>query len=363
MKKATSSDKNNARTPRSFSLNKPEKTVTANQTSKAKASKRKPKAMKIDQEIILQSDDAVDEAYGTIDQLTPPPPAPYKRKRFGWGKLAITAFGALFAISIGLAIDQLIRDLFSRNDWLGWAAMGLAIIGALAVLAVIIRELWAISRLKNIDALRLKGAKAIEENDLKQARSVTGEITSLFQNRADTANARAQLSIHQDDIMDGADLVKVLERDLLAPLDKKARSLVMGSAKRVSVVTAVSPRAIVDIGFVLYENIRLIRNISEHYGGKPGALSSVRLIKEVLTHLAATGAIAVGDGLLQQVIGQGLAARLSARLGEGVVNGLLTARIGIAAIDVCRPLKFEAEKRPGIGDFISELTNLQKKEA
>ena len=67
-------------------------------------------------------------------------------------------------------------------------------------------------------------------------------------------------------------------------------------------------------------------------------------------------AIAIGDGLAQQVLGHGLAARLSTRLGEGVINGLMTARIGIAAMDLCRPLPFRATKRPGIGDFIGDLT-------
>jgi len=64
----------------------------------------------------------------------------------------------------------------------------------------------------------------------------------------------------------------------------------------------------------------------------------------------------VGDGLAQQVLGHGLASRLSARLGEGVINGLMTARIGIAAMDLCRPLPFRALKRPGISDFMSDLT-------
>ncbi|RUW87178.1 DUF697 domain-containing protein, partial [Mesorhizobium sp. M8A.F.Ca.ET.023.01.1.1] len=53
----------------------------------------------------------------------------------------------------------------------------------------------------------------------------------------------------------------------------------------------------------------------------------------------------------------GLAARLSAKLGEGVVNGMMTARIGIAAMETARPLPFSAAKRPGLGDFLAALTS------
>ncbi len=62
--------------------------------------------------------------------------------------------------------------------------------------------------------------------------------------------------------------------------------------------------------------------------------------------------------MIQQLVGHGLASRLSAKLGEGVVNGLMTARIGIAAMDVVRPFPFNAEKRPGIGDFIGDLARI-----
>jgi putative membrane protein len=61
---------------------------------------------------------------------------------------------------------------------------------------------------------------------------------------------------------------------------------------------------------------------------------------------------------IQQLLGHGLAARLSARLGEGVINGMLTARIGISAIDVCRPVPFINARRPGISDFLGELVRL-----
>ena len=57
----------------------------------------------------------------------------------------------------------------------------------------------------------------------------------------------------------------------------------------------------------------------------------------------------------QQVLGHGLAAKLSARLGEGVLNGLLTARLGLAAIEVTRPLPFSALPRPALGDLAKDL--------
>ena len=68
-----------------------------------------------------------------------------------------------------------------------------------------------------------------------------------------------------------------------------------------------------------------------------------------------TGGVAVGDSLLQQVLGLGLAARLSAKLGEGVLNGLMTARFGLSVIEVCRPLPFIREEPPRIGDVAGEL--------
>ena len=108
---------------------------------------------------------------------------------------------------------------------------------------------------------------------------------------------------------------------------------------------------------------RLIRRLSELYGGRPGTLGFFRLARSVLAHLAVTGAIAAGDDFVQQIVGQGLAARLSAKLGEGVVNGMMTARIGIAAMEAARPLPFAALKRPGMTDFLSALTSFARKKA
>ena len=95
----------------------------------------------------------------------------------------------------------------------------------------------------------------------------------------------------------------------------------------------------------------------------PGTLGFFRLARGVLAHLAVTGVIAAGDDFVHQVVGQGLAARLSAKLGEGVVNGMMTARIGIAAMETARPLPFAAVRRPGISDFLGALTSFSVRKA
>lgn len=286
-------------------------------------------------------------------ETVPPMPAP--RKRFSFAVMLLVAAGGLVSLFAGLAIDRLVRELFERNSWLGWLGLTLAFVLVLAVAAIAIREIWCLARLATIAKLRDSGQRAAETNDHAKARSVIRELSALYASRPDTAHGRKLLSNHAEEVIDGADLIRLAERDLLAPLDRTARNMVMDSAKRVAVVTAVSPRALVDIAYVLIENLRLIRRLSDLYGGRPGTIGFWRLARNVIVHLAATGMIATGDSLVQQFIGHGIAARLSAKLGEGVVNGLLTARIGIAAMDVCRPLPYIYQRRPAIAGFMGEL--------
>ncbi|SHM16442.1 YcjF family protein [Roseibium suaedae] len=287
---------------------------------------------------------------------------PAKRKKTGFGKWLAIGLGGLVSLSVGLAVDSLIRDLFTRTDWLGWTGVALAALAVCGLLGLIASELLSLRRVAKIDHLREALSDAASRNDTKAAQKSLGELTALYSGRPETAHGRQILAGHMREVIDGRDLVILAERDLLAPLDAQARALVMSSAKHVSLVTSVSPRALVDLLAVLYVNMRTIRQLSELYGGRPGTLGFLRLARHVATHLALTGGMAAGDSLASQVLGHGLAARLSARLGEGVINGLLTARIGIAAIAVCRPAPFLAGKGPKLSDFMGELVSRAEKQ-
>ena len=320
----------------------------------AKPKGRTPRALQTMPMLVGVADS---EANGLGEMLTPALPAPVAR-RFSWGGLLLGALGGIVMLATGLAIDQLIGELFARNNWLGWAGTALAGLVVIATLALALRELWGLTRLRTLSRLRQQVQCAHEADDLQQARLALKHMSEVYASRPETAHGRSAIAEHAGEIIDGSDLIELGERELLAPLDSRARTMVLESAKRVSIVTAISPRALVDLAFVLMENVRLIRRISLLYGGKPGTLGFWRLARNVIMHLAATGVIAVGDGIVQQMIGHGLAAKLSARLGEGVINGLLTARIGIAAIDVCRPAPFISQRRPGTAEFLAELLKI-----
>ncbi len=98
--------------------------------------------------------------------------------------------------------------------------------------------------------------------------------------------------------------------------------------------------------FVVAQIVRLVRRIAGIYGGRPGLLGLIKLGRSIGAHLAITGGMAIGDSLLQQLVGHGIASRISTRMGEGVLNGLLTARVGLSALAVCRPMPFSVDKAP-----------------
>ena len=325
---------------------------------------RRPAAFRLDRVHVTDDPDAALRASDQPVVLREPEDAdvviapPKPRRGIRWADLLFSALGVLVSLGIGLAIDRLIRDLFERADWLGWVAVGAAALAGLAVVAISIREVSGLVRLRRITRLREDGEAAARSDDRKAARAVIRDLADLYGARAETAKGRASLAGHADEIIDGRDLIGLAERELLAPFDIAARTLVLATAKRVTVVTAISPRAAVDVLFVLVSALRLIRQLGQLYGGRPGTLGFLRLARHVIAHLAVTGGMAAGDSLVQQVLGHGIAARLSARLGEGVINGILTARIGIAAIDVCRPLPFLSEKPPAMADFVSELARI-----
>jgi putative membrane protein len=283
-----------------------------------------------------------------------------RRRTSRLARLLWATAGLLVSLALGLAINGLIAGLFAANPWLGWVGLAIAGLFLIALLGLLIRELASLGRLQALDHLKTRAIAALASDRLGDARPITSELKSIYAPRPDLARPLAALAQGEPHIFDGAELIKFTERTLMTPLDLRARDLAAASARRVALVTAISPRALVDIAYVVWESIRLGGAIARLYGARPGLWGTWRLIGAILGHLAVTGGLVLTDGVIEQLVGQGLAARLSQRLGEGVVNGLMTVRVGIAAIRVVRPLPFTTQKQPQVRDFLPDLLSVLK---
>ncbi len=294
------------------------------------------------------------EAEGAATEGVAEPPVPgrlrWPVRLLGW------AISLLASLALALAIDALLRAAFARADWLGWLAAGIIAVAGIAALALALREVVGLLRLRRVARLRRRAEAALAKPDEAAARQLARQLARLYHGREDMRWALARLREHEAAALSPAERLRLLELEVLQPLDAEARRIILRAARDVAGLTAIVPAAALDVLIVALRNLRMLRRLAALYGGRPGWLGGWKLGRMVFSHLAVTGAIALTDAFLPHLLGKGLAGRLSARFGEGVVNGILTARIGLAALEHVRPMPFSAARQPGLKDMARALT-------
>jgi putative membrane protein len=296
------------------------------------------------------------ETDAPVGELVTVPAIPQpKTTRFRWGFVLVSALFGLLSLWAGMAITTLVEDFFTRSPTLGWLALGVAALAGLAAVAIIVREAWGLMRLKRIEHIQSTSAHAINLDDKKASEETITSLGDIYAGRHDTAWGLAAFREHNADIIDPRDRVMLFDRLVMRPLDEEAHRIIARRARRVTLLTTVTPAAALDILFVAAQNLRMLRELAELYGGRPSTLSTLKLARMVISHLAVTGGLALSDNLIQHVVGRGLLGRLSTRFGEGAVNGIMTSRIGLAASDVCRPIPQADSTKETLGSLLKEL--------
>ncbi len=338
---------NNHRAPQAFVL--PDSDETLSKPAKTKLRSKPP-------EIIFEA-----ELEHTDIVTLPRTTGASTPRRFRWFALLITALFTLFTMWVSLSTVQLIESFFVRSPWLGWMALGVAGVAAFAAIAIVVREIIGLMRLNKIERLQEHAARAINLDEQSSAELACNELQDIYAGRADTKWGLEQFKSHRNDILDPRDRVKLADSLLLKPLDETIHKIIARRARRVTLLTTVTPAAVLDILFVAAQNLSMLREIATLYGGRPSTFATLKLARMVATHLAVTGGLALSDNLIQHFIGKGLLGKLSARFGEGAVNGILTARIGLAAANVCRPIPRAAATGDTLTSLLKEVMTFGEK--
>ncbi len=282
------------------------------------------------------------------------PTAADLRHGIRWGGMLLSGLVGLLVLATTLWFTRYVEVALERQDWVGWLAFGLLGLVGISAVVLILREIYGLFRLRRLGALRQEVTHALDTADPASERRAVRDLKRVLGGRADLQWPLARFAEHERSVMNPGDLLALADRELVMPLDQEARRTVLAAAKRIGMVTAISPMAWIAMLYVLIENLRMLRAIAGLYGGRPGPLGALRLGRLVVGHIIATGGVALTDDLLGQFLGQDILRRLSRRLGEGAFNGALTARVGAAAVEVCRPLPFITAPPVRARDMLAE---------
>lgn len=136
------------------------------------------------------------------------------------------------------------------------------------------------------------------------------------------------------------ELIQQYSSQVLAKVDQKALNLVAKYSSETVVLVALSPVAILDMLIVFSRNLKLIDKVSALYGLKMGYWSRIKLIRQVFANMLYIGASELIADIGTEVLSADMLGKLSARLAQGLGAGMLTARLGVNTIKLCRPVPF-----------------------
>jgi len=138
-----------------------------------------------------------------------------------------------------------------------------------------------------------------------------------------------------------SELLQLYSRLVLTKVDEKAMAEIARFSTEAVVLVALSPVAIIDMLIILWRNLRMINKVAGLYGLKLGYWSRIKLIRQVFVNMVYAGASELIADFGTEMIGADLLGKLSGRLAQGLGAGMLTARLGVKTMQLCRPIPFD----------------------
>ncbi|MCM5703326.1 YcjF family protein [Larsenimonas salina] len=266
------------------------------------------------------------------DALSPP------RKR-RWGLLTLLSASLVIG---GVQCGVQVYEAVIQNDPFSglWAALGVFGAGLLARSGG--KELLRLKRLRRHAKVR----KRLENTPLDQP-LLTDTARHMRVSKDDPHWRSYQNAVNAHH--DGDDIRTLFSHHLLGPRDRAASQLITRMSSETAAMVAISPITLLDMGLVAWRNMRMIDRLADIYGLELGYASRLRLYRHVLANLAFAGASEIAVDMGSELLGMNLAEKLSSRAAQGLGSGLMTARLGLRAQRLLRPLPFTRQEQPTLG--------------
>lgn len=270
-------------------------------------------------------------------------------------KSFLYGFGVLVTVLISWEVVAVLKSALEIH-WLlaGSFALLLVLVSGLALRALrsYLSDQESLESLGNMQkkSSRLKGVHDVGNgsvfiNELKQFYIDKPQFVYL-QRCVDTL----------PDYSNDREVIAHIDRAFLQPLDKEALRRISSFSLQTGAAVAVSPWASLDMLLSLWRSIKMIDDVAQVYGLRPSLANRYRLLRLVIHQLAFVGASEIViDQLVDEFGSSTLTSIASARVGQGLGAGIYTARIGIAAMKVSRPIEFSKDNQPKTKSIIRPM--------
>ncbi|USD66441.1 TIGR01620 family protein [Vibrio sp. SCSIO 43136] len=272
----------------------------------------------------------------------------------GKGRWLFGGIAATFLALVGWqGVDSVVTAL-QAGDWLGLGWGGF--IAALSALggSALAKEWWKLRRLKQRFSTQEQAVELLESDQLGKAKPFCQQLAKQSELPAEHTGyerwINAVNSTHSDQ-----EVLTMYDSFVLETLDQKAKKLIAKSAGESALLVAISPLAIADMLLVAWRNLKLVNDLANLYGVELGYWSRIRLLKLVFVNMAAAGATELVADASMDLLSMDLAGKLSTRAAQGLGVGLLTARLGLKAVQLVRPLPWQKDKQIKIGEIRSSI--------
>ncbi len=271
--------------------------------------------------------------------------------------------GLVFVTLVGIETTQFFIDGFSQSPII--ASLYAILLAGLSLVCArsIWREISGLRQFKYQQNIKQQALNIINEEGHVDAAALCEKISQRLPCDLAEFDHSSWHKLPLEEYND-AEIIQLYSRHVLAQVDQKAMKEIAKFSSESVVLVALSPIAIIDMLLMLWRNLRLVNKIASLYGLQLSYWSRVKLIKQVIINMAYAGASELVADLGADLLGAELLGKLSARMAQGLGAGMLTARLGLKAMHLCRPIPF-TDDAPKLGHIrqkiVSQVQQLVKK--
>lgn len=314
-----------------------------------------PKQEFTEAEFVLEDEAETIEAELIIEESLKP-------NRF-WIRILLAAL-ALFSVAVVAQSVQWLIDSYQNHEWIHLAFAIVFFLVSLTGITAIGREWRRLVYLRKHQQTQQTSQQLLLEElpttSGQNAVTFCKNLLTNFEHLPQTKPLAQRWESQLNEAYNAKEVLYLFSENVLTPLDAQVKKLISKNATENAIIVAVSPLALADVLVVAWRNIALVNKITAIYGMELGYISRLKLFKLVLTNMVFAGATEIATDVGMDFFSQNLTARLSLRAAQGIGVGLLTARLGVKAMEFCRPIAFQPNERPKISAIRQELLGAVK---